>query len=96
MRSSQNTGQTIERALFLWIKQVRAKSVPLSGPMIEEKTNKLACEMRVDIVATNGWFYCFKTWRGLCFKSISGEAASVTPEMLSDRKNKNLPNIKSL
>ena len=95
MRSSQSTGQTIERALFLWIKQVRAKNVPLSGPMIKEKANKLACEMGIDFVATNGWFYRFKTRRGLCFKSISGEAASVTPEMLSDWKNKTLPDILS-
>ena len=72
---------------------MRAKNVPLSGPMIKEKANKLACEMGIDFVATNGWFYRFKTRRGLFFKSISGEAASVTPEMLSDWKNKTLPDI---
>ena len=92
MRLSCN--QTIDRALFLWIKQVRAKSVPLSGPVIKEKANQLAREMGlVNFSATNGWFYRFKTRRGLSFKSICGEAASVTPEMLSEWKEKTLPDI---
>ena len=93
MRSSRN--KAVEKALFLWIKQVRTKSVPLSGPVIKEKANLLAREMGVDFVASNGWFYRFKTRRGLTFKCISGEAASVTPEMLNDWKKKKLPSILS-
>ena len=59
-----------------------AKKVPLSGPMIKEKANQLAREMGINFVASNGWFYRFKTRQGLTFKSINGEAGSVTPEML--------------
>lgn len=91
MRSSHNT--TIDRALFLWIKQVRAKSVPLSNPVIKEKANQLARELGLDFTATNGWFYRFKTRRGLSFKSVSGEAASVIPEMLKEWKEKTLPDV---
>ena len=93
MRSSCN--KTIDRATFLWIKQVCAKNVPLSGPVIKEKANQLAREMGIDFVATNGWFHRFKARRGLCFKSIVGEAASVTPEMLREWKEKTLPSILS-
>ena len=93
MHSSCN--KTIDRATFLWIKQVRAKNVPLSGPVIKEKANQLAREMGIDFVATNGWFHRFKARRGLCFKSIVGEAASVTPEMLREWKEKTLQSILS-
>ena len=91
MRLSRN--KTIDSALFLWIKQVRTKSVPLSSPVIKEKANQLAREMGIDFTASNGWFYRFKVRRGLAFKSISGEAASVIPEMLSEWKEKRLPDI---
>ena len=91
MRLSRN--QTIDRAFFLWIKQLRSKSIPLSGPVIKEKANQLAREMGIDFTASNGWFYRFKARRGLAFKSISGEAASVTPAMLSEWREKRLPDI---
>ena len=93
MRSSCN--KTIDQATFLCIKQVRAKNVPLSGPVIKEKANQLARELGINFVATNGWFHRFKARRGLCFKSIVGEAGSVTPEMLCEWKEKTLPSILS-
>ena len=40
MRSSRN--KAVEKVLFLLIKHVRAKSVPLSGTVIKEKANLLA------------------------------------------------------
>ena len=70
--------------------ECRTKSVPFSSPVIKEKANQLAREMGIDFTASNGWFYRFKVRRGLAFKSISGEAASVT---LSEWKEKRLPDI---
>ncbi len=56
------------------------------GPLIKAKAYKLAKEMDENFAATKGWFYRFNIKRGLSFKSISGEAALVTPEMLKEWK----------
>ena len=52
MRSSSK--EVVNKALFLRIKKVRAKKVPLRGPIIKEKTNQLTSEMGINFVATNG------------------------------------------
>ena len=61
--------------------------------IIKEKANQLAREMGINSVASNGWFYRFKTRQGLTFKSINGEAGLVTPEILKEWKEKTLPDI---
>ena len=53
--------KTVNKALLIWIKQACAKKVPFSDLIIKEIANQLTSEMGIDLEATNGWFYCFKS-----------------------------------
>ena len=94
-RCAHHVTRPLTEPHFYGLSRYVLRTFALSGPVIKEKVNQLMREMGINFVATNGWFYRFKTRRGLCFKSIVGEAASVTPETLREWKEKTLPSILS-
>ena len=71
-----------EAVLFLF-KQCIAMNVPITGPLMKQKATALAREMEIaDWEASDGWLHRFKNRHVLAFKTVCGESASVTPEMV--------------
>ncbi|TFJ88772.1 hypothetical protein, partial [Lonepinella koalarum] len=69
----------VEKALFKWFEQVRGKSVPVTGPLLLEKTKEFAEQMNVqDFNASPGWLDHFKVRSNIVFKAVSGESESVS------------------
>ena len=68
----------LEKCLSTWIKQVRNKNIPISGPMIKEKAQEFASRLHIDnFCGSNGWLEGFKRRNGIVFKNICGESNAV-------------------
>ncbi|KAK8768126.1 hypothetical protein V5799_005093, partial [Amblyomma americanum] len=71
----------METAVSTWIKDVRSRNIPLSGPIIAAKAADFANQMGIsDFNASEGWLSRFKARHGLTFKNVCGEAAAVDKE----------------
>ena len=67
-----------EDKLFGWFSGLRAKGVPLSGPMLQAKARDLAKEAGIqDFKASNGWLHRFKIYYNIACKTVSGERGDV-------------------
>ncbi|XP_064488391.1 tigger transposable element-derived protein 4-like [Ornithodoros turicata] len=74
----------LERALLTWIKDVRSRDIPLSGPIIMAKATDFALRLNhADFAASEGWFQRFRERHNLVFRTISGEAKEVNKETCS-------------
>ena len=52
---------SLDTAVFLWIKQARAMGIPISGAFIMAKADRLAVKLNIcDFKANHGWLYRFK------------------------------------
>lgn len=68
----------LENCISTWIKQVRNKNIPISGPMIKEKAREFASKLSIDnFSASNGWLEGFKRRNDIVFKNICGESNAV-------------------
>ena len=94
MRIGQN--DDLEKALFSWLKKMRANNLPVNGTVVKEKAIGYAKELQIEgFKASNGWFERWKTRFNVSFKTIAGEEKSVTPEMTSSWLETYLPTILS-
>ncbi|XP_064468658.1 tigger transposable element-derived protein 4-like [Ornithodoros turicata] len=68
----------VEDAVITWIKHVRSRNLPLSGPIIAAKARDFASQMGIeDFTASEGWLTRFTARHGLTFRSVCGERADV-------------------
>ena len=82
----------IEDALLLWFKQARSLGVPVSGPILQLKSRKLASALgHRGFACSTSLLEHFKTRHGIAFRQMSGEAASVTEDMTTDWLGVKLP-----
>ena len=67
--------QELEAAVDLWFKEVRAQSIPISGPILMATADQLAEKMGITDFKANvvGWLNRFKAQHGYSFKIISGK-----------------------
>ncbi|KAM7313344.1 tigger transposable element-derived protein 6-like [Ixodes scapularis] len=66
--------QQIDSAVLTCFKGVKVQSVPMSGPMIQEKARQFAAILEVtDFEASCGWFHCFRQWNAITWHTVSGE-----------------------
>ena len=73
------TYSDIDEAMEKWYTQVRAKGLPVSGPLLIEKPKRFAELLKVDdFKASQGWIDKFKTRHGLKCKVLAGVAESVS------------------
>ena len=94
-RKRFNSGKfcDLNKLIYKWFVQARAKNVPLSGPIIQEKALNIAEELHIsDFKASNGWLDSFKDWYGIGFYRVSGESADVDSE-IADKFKERLPEI---
>lgn len=82
--------EDVDDALDAWMREARARDIPISGPILQAKAQELAVELgHPDFKCSNGWLSRFKTRKGIGFRNIKGEAKAVKPEAV-DAWNKTL------
>ncbi|GBN80062.1 Tigger transposable element-derived protein 6 [Araneus ventricosus] len=75
----------MNEAVLEWFKTVRAKKIPVSGPMIQHKAKELADALGIEnFSASNGWLDRFRIRNNITFRSLCGEAADVDPSLCED------------
>ncbi|GBM57901.1 Tigger transposable element-derived protein 4 [Araneus ventricosus] len=70
----------INEAVLEWFKTVRAKKIPVSGPMIQHKAKELAYPLGIEnFSARNLWLDRFRIRNNITCRSLCGEADDVDP-----------------
>ena len=89
-----NLGKKIDDETYSWFVAQRAKNLPISGPILQEKARQIAMEFGDNVVfkASNGWLDKFKSRHGISYRAICGEAASVNLITINEWINR-LPSI---
>ena len=75
-RKRQRSGKAsnMEAALTTWFIDARARDIPISGPILEEKAKDLAQALQQpDFNATSGWLSRWKTRNNIVYKRLHGE-----------------------
>ena len=76
----------LEKALFSWLKKMRANNLPVNGTVVKEKAIGYAKELQIEgFKASNGRFEIWKTRFNVSFKAVAGEEKSVTPPTILSR-----------
>ena len=85
---------SLDTAVFLWIKQARAMGTPISGALFIAKADSLAEKLNIrNFKANHRLLYHFKIRQSLIYKTICGESASVIPEVTREWSSNTLPTL---
>lgn len=75
--------EDVDAALFRWFREVRAQSIPVSGPMLQQKAKCLGALLgHDDFNPLNGWIQRFKDRHGISCKVVCGESGAVDDESI--------------
>ncbi|KAH8019563.1 hypothetical protein HPB51_019990 [Rhipicephalus microplus] len=84
----------VKEALMHWLKNARARNLPVSGPLLTGKALVFATLMGHDsFVCSSGWLARFKTRYNLTMKVVSGEGAAADKASAEDWTSGKLQNI---
>ena len=86
-----DAGKHIDDILFEWFTAQRAKHIPISGPILQEKALQIAQELGVapgEFKASNGWLQKFRNRHMIGYRQISGESADVCPATAEQWKHR--------
>ncbi|KAH7961584.1 hypothetical protein HPB52_010701 [Rhipicephalus sanguineus] len=73
--------ETVDNAVFAWFKDARQHSVPLSGPIIQEKARQFAVTLGTSgFDASAGWLYWFRQRNGIMWQVACGEEKAAGAE----------------
>ena len=73
--------EDINEAVYTWYSLARQRSVPVTGPMLQEEACIIAEKMgHHQFRASNGWLGSFKKRHSIRQFTVSGEAADVSDE----------------
>lgn len=82
-RLKLSTYTDVDKAVFTWFLDTRARNVPISGAILQQKAKDFACILgHDDFKASNGWLQGFKSRHGVVGRVISGESAPQTAMLL--------------
>lgn len=72
-------GKKIDDETYSWFVAQRAKNLPISGPILQERARQISMEFcgNVEFKASNGWLDKFKSRHGISYRAICGESAGV-------------------
>lgn len=89
-RKSRKTGnEEINKILYQWFSDNRARNLPISGPMLQEQAKQIAQRLgKTDFKASNGWLESFRSRHEISFKQICGEAKDVNISTVDEWKLK--------
>ncbi|GBM15367.1 Tigger transposable element-derived protein 6 [Araneus ventricosus] len=75
----------IDEVLMKWFRSARAKNIPVSGVLLQEKVRELGESLGLETFkASNGWLEKFRTRHNISFKQICGEEKSVNPNKVTE------------
>lgn len=81
--------EDVNNAVLEWFNRARAKGLPISGPMVQEKALKFASDLGIpNFNASNGWLDRFRVRHGIVFRAVCGESAEVNQDVVSDWKSR--------
>ncbi|XP_005991452.1 tigger transposable element-derived protein 4-like [Latimeria chalumnae] len=90
-RMRTSTHSDIENCLLAWLRQARAQSILVSGPILTEKTNQFAAQLGVEnFECTNGCLERFKARHHVSSRLVRGEANSAPQLLISEWKTTTL------
>lgn len=88
-RKRQERFGDVNDLLFEWFRAARAKLLPISGPILKEKSLQIADQIGAkDFSASNGWLDRFRTRHNIQFRLISGEAGEIDSVVCEDWKGR--------
>ncbi|KAG0423846.1 hypothetical protein HPB47_000394 [Ixodes persulcatus] len=77
VRSSAPRAKDFDDAVATWLKDLRARNIPVSGNMIQKKAVEFAALFDViGFDASSGWLHRFRARYGIVWKQVCGEASS--------------------
>lgn len=78
--------QDVDSALLKWFQMQRSINNPVSGPILKAKAEELGrlLNSNEDFVCSTGWLERFKARHGIVSGKVSGEAADVDQNKVSD------------
>ena len=75
----------IDEVLMKWFRSARAKNIPVSGVLLQEKAREVGESLGLETFkASNGWLEKFRTRHNISFKQICGEEKSVNSNEVTD------------
>lgn len=90
-----DTSHRIDALTFDWFSSQRAKNIPISGPISQERAREIAEGMGLppgQFKGSNGWLEKFRTRHSIAHRAISGESASVDQSTVKEWKRR-LPSM---
>ncbi|XP_075732481.1 tigger transposable element-derived protein 6 [Rhipicephalus microplus] len=74
---TQPVHEALDKAVYTWFVETRAKKIALSGDIVRQKAMDFACMLGIDdFKASVGWLNRFKSRHSIIGKVLCGEAAS--------------------
>ena len=86
-----NTGKHIDEILFEWFTAQRAKHIPISGPLLQEKAREISEELGLlpgEFKASSGWLEKFRNRHMIGYRQISGESGGVCATTTEEWKHR--------
>ncbi len=89
-RKARVTGnEKINESVWEWFISARAKSMPISGPILQAQAMRVAESLKITTFkASTGWLDSFKKRHGIVWNEVCGEANDVNQDTVSDWKSK--------
>ena len=67
--------EEVDKAVYTWFVEIRAKNIPLNGPLLCERARSFARSLGFpEFMGSTGWLHRFLERYGICHKIINGEA----------------------
>lgn len=86
----------VDNAVATWLKDLRARNIPVSGNMIQEKALEFAALFDVTgFDASSGWLHRFRARYGIVWKQVCGEASSADTAAASTWREEKLRDVMS-
>ncbi|CAF4055160.1 unnamed protein product [Rotaria magnacalcarata] len=83
-----DTSQEINDNVYEWFVAKRAKSISISGPILQEYARKVAERLDPNFKGSNGWLDRFRTRYNIQFRVICGESRAVDQNIVEDWKTR--------
>ncbi|XP_025424407.1 tigger transposable element-derived protein 7-like [Sipha flava] len=79
----------INKAVWNWFVKARSKNIPISGPMLQEKSKDIAIKLgNTDLKGSNGWLECFRKRHNISWNQVCGESNDVNVDEVNKWKSK--------